>query len=104
MGTGFFKNRAPVTATVTLYVRAGDDIANYTTPVTANVAPGQQAQIEYPQTFVNGFLITVPNGTDVYTSQAFSTKRGTQLDSMLNTNQYFTITLNDNGVTVTGKN
>lgn len=104
MGTKLFANQAPATATVTLYVRNGDDIANYTAAVTANVGPGQQAQIEYPQTFVNGFIITVPNGTDVYTSQGFSTQRGTQLDSMLNTNQFFTIALSNNGLSVTGRN
>jgi hypothetical protein len=104
MGTKTFTNQAPATATVTLYVRQGDDIANYTAAVTVNVAPGQQAKIEYPQTFVNGFIITVPNGTDVYTSQGFSTKRGTQLDSMLNTNAMFTVALSNNGLTVTGHN
>lgn len=104
MGSKSFTNQAPATATVTLYVRNGDDIANYAAAVTANVAPGQQAQIEYPQTFVNGFIITVPNGTDVYTSQGFSTKRGTQLDSMLNTNAKFTVALTDNGLSVTGHN
>jgi hypothetical protein len=104
MGTKTFTNQAPVTATVTLYVRNGDDITSYAAAVTANVGPGQKAQIEYPQTYVNGFLITVPNGTDVYTSQGFSTKRGTQLDSMLNTNSLFTIALNNNGVSVTGHN
>jgi hypothetical protein len=104
MGTKLFTNQSPATATVTLYVRNGDDIANYAPAITANVAPGQQAQIEYPQTFVNGFVITVPNGNDVYMSQAFATKRGTQLDSMLNTNKLFNIQLSNNGLSVTGHN
>ncbi|MDB4895904.1 MAG: hypothetical protein JWN15_2166 [Firmicutes bacterium] len=104
MGSKVFTNQAPATATVTLYARNGDDITSYAAAITANVAPGQQATIEYPQTFVNGFIITVPHGTDVYTSQGFSTKRGTQLDSMLNTNAKFTIALSNNGLAVTGHN
>ncbi|QGQ94221.1 hypothetical protein EHS13_04525 [Paenibacillus psychroresistens] len=90
-GTKTFVNTSQAVLQITLFVRQGVNPANQDGTATFTLNPQESLFVQYgneQNPFLNGFtLFTILNG-DLYSKVQFTTTIGSELDNLLNTNDY----------------
>jgi hypothetical protein len=94
-GAKTFINNSQAILQITLFVRQGVNPVNQDGTATFTLNPGQSLSVQYgneQNPFLNGFtLFTILNG-DLYSKVQFVTVRESELDDLLNTNDFISFT------------
>lgn len=89
-----FINNSGATLQVTLFVRQGSETFNQDGTVSFTLNPFQRLTVPYgsdQNPFLNGILLFTIFQNDLYSKIQFVTARGSELDNVLNTNQFISI-------------
>jgi hypothetical protein len=95
-GVKTFANQTDAPLTMTLFVRAGDNPANYAGTMAFSLNPHESKTIEYgnaQNVYVNGYVLISAFNGEIMTKQEVVTVRGCPLDNQFNMNSKFEVGL-----------
>lgn len=106
-GAKVFNNQTDAQMSFVLYVRAGENPANYAGTVSVDLAPRQSKTVEYGDAtniYLNGYLQITAFQGELWTRQEVVTTRGGPLDNEWNTNKILDITFQNGAFSINAHN